>query len=169
MKRYFLLWVVAISFLIIGCTPRRAAVVPPPPDASEKRQEAIKAAERQDWDAAIRLSGEAIALDPKNRDAYWVRGLAHLKKKEHAKAEADCTQAIKLDEKYAAAYRERGLAYLGQQKYPEAIADFTAYLKLRPEDPEGFEWRALANSKSGNDAAASADLRQAEKLKAGKK
>ena len=153
-------WGASVCLFLIGCGGG---------NASAKRQQALDAVDRQDWDDAISLCTEAIRLDPKNVDGWWLRGLGHLKKKEHVKAEADCTEAIKLDGNYTAAYRERGLALLGQEKHPEAIADFTAYLRLRPDDAEVYGWRALAHSRNGDKAAASADLRNAEKLKGTKK
>jgi len=56
-----------------------------------------------------------------------------------------------------------------QGEYAKAIEDFTAFIRLRPKDPEGYEMRAVAFARVGNGAAADADLREAEKLKAGKK
>jgi tetratricopeptide (TPR) repeat protein len=138
-------------------------------NASEHRKKAIAAAQKLDWDTAIKECNEAIRLDPKDVNGWWVRGMAHLKKKELAKAEEDCSEALKLDAKFAPALRERGLAHLGQKKYKEAIADFTSFIELRANDPEGYRNRAQAHAGSGNNTAATADLDKAESLKKKKK
>ena len=46
---------------------------------------------KSDWDEVIKHSDEAIRLEADIADAYWVRGTAHLKKKDYANAIADCT------------------------------------------------------------------------------
>jgi hypothetical protein len=43
------------------------------------------------------------------------------------------------------------------------------FVEFRPGDPEGYESRALAHIRSGNEAEAKPDLEKADKLKAKKK
>jgi tetratricopeptide (TPR) repeat protein len=134
--------------------------------ASDLRRKASDASGRSDFDASIKFASEALKLEPDNVDALWMRGLARLKIKDYAKAEEDLTQAIKLDANYAPAYRERGSVFLAQGNYAAAVQDATAFLRLRPADEDGLRIRILAHDKSGNGAAAAADLRELEKVKA---
>ena len=54
---------------------------------------------------------EAIRLDPNNADAYTVRGVAYIQKKDYDRAIADCTEALRLNPNIADEYRKRGFAY----------------------------------------------------------
>jgi tetratricopeptide (TPR) repeat protein len=71
---------------------------------------------------------------------------------------------LRADTENAAHYLARGgsLAKLGQHAL--AIADFTRAFELRPSEGEALQRRAASLRALGKDAAAAADLRQAEKL-----
>jgi tetratricopeptide (TPR) repeat protein len=133
--------------------------------ASDLRLKAGEALGKTDFETAIKFAGEALELEPDNVDALWMRGLARLKIKDYAKAEADLNQAIKLDPKYGPAYRERASVFLAQEKYAAAIEDASAFLRMRPNDEDGLRIRILAYTKIGNHAAANADLREYDKVK----
>jgi tetratricopeptide (TPR) repeat protein len=166
MIRYLCLLIVALSLPVSGCSSKSSGGGSPGnKEASEKRLQANDAIGRSDWAGAIRLLDDAVKLEPGNVDGWWLRGLAHLKKKDYEKAEADCSEALKLDSNFAPAFRERGYARKNLKKYDAAVEDFTAYIKLRPEDPEGYEGRAVAYWDGGDKAKASADLRKAGHLK----
>ncbi|MGE3809738.1 MAG: tetratricopeptide repeat protein [Gemmataceae bacterium] len=158
LQRWLRIAMSAILLLPAGCGK-------PKQDGSAERQKALDAMGQSDWDTVIKHSDEAIRLEPGIADIFWVRGTAHLKKKDYAKAEADLNQALKLDAELTPVFRERGLTYLGQEKYDKAIDDFTVYIKKRPDDPEVYGYRALAHNKKGDTKAASADLRAMDKLK----
>ena len=83
-------------------------------------------------DQAIADYSQAIALDPKNADAYTGRGLALRDSSRLEQALADFNKAIDLDPKNANAFLGRGLTYQRQNQNPQAVADFEMYLKLAP-------------------------------------
>jgi tetratricopeptide (TPR) repeat protein len=151
-----------LFLLLPGCSERAKAEK----TASDLRSKANDALGKNDYESAIKFATQALELEPDHVDALWMRGLARLKTKDYAKAEEDLTQAIKLDAKYAPAYRERASVYLAQEKYAAAIEDATTFLQMRPGDEDGLRIRILANEKSGNHAAATADLRELDKIKA---
>ena len=136
--------------------------------ASDLRLKAGDALGRNDFESAIKFAGEALELEPQNVDALWMRGVARLKIKDYAKAEADLSEVIKLDPTYGPAYRDRASVFLAQEKYAAAIEDASTFLRMRPSDEDGLRIRILAYTKIGNHAAAKADLREYDKFK-GKK
>ncbi|HJZ57848.1 MAG TPA: tetratricopeptide repeat protein [Gemmataceae bacterium] len=133
--------------------------------AAEAAVKAIDALKAGDWDAAIKLSSEAIKLDPTVADRWWVRGNAYHGKKEYDAAIADFTEALKRDPKHAPSLRERGRSHARKGEHTKAIDDYTEYLKLRPDDPEVYELRAVSYDAIKDIPHRTADLRQAEKLR----
>ncbi|MFO0965644.1 MAG: tetratricopeptide repeat protein [Gemmataceae bacterium] len=134
--------------------------------ASAEVATAIDLTKMNDWDGAAKHCSAALELDADNTSAWWVRGLAHLKKKDFDKAIADCSEAIKRDPGMPAAHRERGKAYSLSGDQARAIADFDVYIRLRPDDSEGYEARALARNRAKDAAGTSADLLKAKELRA---
>jgi tetratricopeptide (TPR) repeat protein len=88
---------------------------------------------QRDFDGAIKEFTEAIKLDPKNAEAYNVRGVTYYYKKDYDRAIADYTEAIKLDPKFALAYYNRGNAYYNKEDYDRAIMDFTEAIRIKPD------------------------------------
>jgi tetratricopeptide (TPR) repeat protein len=154
--------------LTVFCLPGCGKPAGPEKAASDLRLKAGEALGKNDFETAIKFASEALELDPHNIDALWMRGLARLKVKDYARAEADLNQAIKLDPKYGPAYRERASVFLAQEKYAAAVEDASTFLRMRPNDADGLRIRILAYTKIGNHAAANADLREYDKVK-GKK
>lgn len=158
-------YLLLVTLCLLGCSKQADTVK----TASDLRLKANEALGKHDFDASITFASQALELEPNHVDALWMRGLARLKTKDYAKAEEDLTQAIKLDANYAPAYRERGSVFLAQGKYAAAIEDATTFLRMRPRDEDGLRIRILAYEKSGNQAAASADLRELDKIKVNKR
>ena len=90
--------------------------------ASQKLEEAQKNFYNHNYDEAIKLCDESIALEPTAR-AYCGRGGAYGVLKNFEQTIEDCTQAIKLDPNYAMAYNNRGAAYMNLNNYQQAMTD----------------------------------------------
>jgi tetratricopeptide (TPR) repeat protein len=102
-----------------------------------------------DYDEAIRLYTDAIALDPNEIRAYWHRSTAY-----HAKDDFDCEiadldQTIRLDPTDDIFYLLRGSAYGDKGDYDQAIADFEHTLKLDPDYEAAKEGLVEAQRKRG--------------------
>lgn len=102
-------------------------------DIKEQGNVAIKEGR---FDDAIALYTKAVEVDPCNTKLcavlYANRALAHNKKKDTAKALADCDKAIELDEKYVKAYLRRAEIQRNQRNFTEAISDYTQAQSLDP-------------------------------------
>lgn len=87
-------------------------------------QRGVEHNKKGEFDAAIRLYTEALALKPESAGLFFVRGRAYLQKDLHDKAIGDLTKAIQLKPDYDVAYNVRGLAYVGKNQKDQAKPDF---------------------------------------------
>ncbi len=75
------------------------------------------------YERAIADASDAIKLNGKNAQAYWVRGAAHAGRNDFDQAVADLTRAIQIDPKYAAAYSWRAAAWKAKGEDDRALYD----------------------------------------------
>ncbi|GHV59522.1 hypothetical protein FACS1894103_3060 [Campylobacterota bacterium] len=123
------------------------------------------AANRGDWQEAIRQFTQAIKIDPNNRDAYLLRGASYDEFGDRSKAIADYTQAIKIDPNVGAlAYYVRGNSYATLGDYSKAIADFTQAISINPSDAKTYNNRGVSYAKLRNFRQATQDARKACEL-----
>jgi lipoprotein NlpI len=97
-------------------------------------QRAKAAWEKKQPDEAIKFASKAIELDPKNGEAWLLRGVMYESLDKHTEAIADFDRTLKLDPKAADAYDHRGSEQFKLGKIKESIEDFDAYLKLKPKE-----------------------------------
>jgi lipoprotein NlpI len=110
-----------LTALLLMCLPVLACAGD---TADDLLQKAKAAWEKKQPDEAIKLAGKAIDLDPKNAEAYLLRGVMYEALDKHAEAIADFDQSLKLDPKAADAYEHRGSEQFKLGKIAESIADF---------------------------------------------
>jgi tetratricopeptide (TPR) repeat protein len=79
--------------------------------ADAKLLQAAQAGEHGDLSACIKTATEVVDHCPSHALAYTIRGTAHRKSGEYAKAIADLDRAIELNPKLADAYTQRAYAY----------------------------------------------------------
>jgi len=85
--------------------------------------------EQENYGIAAEHATEAIRLDPKNAEAYYLRGDLYYDDpavETYDKAIADYTRAIGLDDSKSKYYSSRGDAYYESGEYGKAIADYKA-------------------------------------------
>jgi tetratricopeptide (TPR) repeat protein len=117
-------------------------------------------------DKAIADETKAIALDPTDIEAHWLRAYAYrFRKKDLVKAVADYTAALGIDPEDSSARTGRADAYEELGRYAEAAADYDAWISQNPKGPFGYWARGRMNLILGKPAVAATDLAKALSLK----
>ncbi len=95
---------------------------------------------------AVADATKAIVLNPKNANAFNIRGLvkSSLGRKEQAESIADFDKAIELNPKFVKPYFNRGVRKADDSDYDGAIADFTKGLEFEPNNIAALERRSSA-------------------------
>ncbi len=97
-------------------------------------EQATSAATAQDFERAIRLYGQAIAVDPLHAEAYYKRGNALKNYGSLNAAILSYTQAIERKPDYAYAYCNRGVVQQALGLTVEALASYEHAIALEPFD-----------------------------------
>lgn len=85
---------------------------------------------RSDWDAALKETSAALALEPKNAGIIHKRGKIHLQRSDLPKAMDDFYKAISLNSGLKEAYFDRGRTYELQGDVKFAAEDYRAACRL---------------------------------------
>src|SRR5260370_32718453 len=93
-------------------------------DEDDNIQQGMQAMENKDYEKAISLFSQAIALNPEEPSSFVWRGIAYNGKKEYDKAITDFNKAIQLDPNNPHAFYNRGNTFRDKEQYDDAIADF---------------------------------------------
>jgi tetratricopeptide (TPR) repeat protein/membrane protease YdiL (CAAX protease family) len=107
--------------------------------------------------AALDALNKALALDPRNVDAYESRAPAYAQLGNRRAAIADYDEAVRLAPDHANAYLERGRLFLADKQPEKALADCTQFIRLRPGDSAGYALRAQVYRDMGRTKDAEAD------------
>lgn len=114
--------------------------------------------EQGDFDQAVLIYEQAMALDPNNAQAHSMCGLARAWQGDHRAAIADYNRALDLDPCQAATYMERGWAYQRLGDMEMALTDLDRAVTLNPDDPIIRLSRLKLHQALGNIETALADL-----------
>ncbi|KAF8914141.1 chaperone [Gymnopilus junonius] len=99
-------------------------------DVNALKDQGNKAFSAKDYDKAIDLFSQAIALDPKNHVLWSNRSAAKTGKKQYEAALADAEECIKVNPSWAKGYARKGAALHGARRYDDAIAAYEEGIKL---------------------------------------
>lgn len=103
--------------------------------------------EKNEYDAALRDCGQAIALDPNDAEAYRSRAsLYFFGTRDYDRAIADLDQAIRLEPGSGGKHLFRGMAHARKGDYDRAIEDLDRALQLNP-NLSGMATSELAEAK----------------------
>ena len=80
---------------------------------------------------AVVLATQAITMEPKNAQAYGVRGRIHAAYGKHAKALADFDKTLSLEPRAVGVFQHRGVENFKLGHFKKSIADFDRYLTSR--------------------------------------
>jgi len=132
--------------------------------SSAYTREALRALNLGDPDAALRNSARAIALDPKNADAYGLRAFAHAAAGHYDEALKDAVAALALDPSNTMAHNARAKALNKMGMYHEALAAADDAIRANPHNAYAYYMKAMALNGLGNRKEMLAALGQAAAL-----
>ncbi|KAM6495682.1 activator of Hsp70 and Hsp90 chaperone [Amanita muscaria] len=125
-------------------------------DANALKDQGNKAFVAKDYDNAIDLFSQALAIDPKNHVLWSNRSAARAGKKQWSDALADAEECIKINPSWGKGYVRKGAALHGARRYDEAIEAYEEGLKYENSQPlnKGLdEVRAAKAAQNSGDAA----------------
>jgi tetratricopeptide (TPR) repeat protein len=88
----------------------------------------------ENYDAARRSLGRALALSPRDARALYYRALLERRAGSSAAETADLREVVRQYPQSRDGRRELGIAYYRQHKYPEAVEQFEALLAIDSDD-----------------------------------
>ncbi len=97
-----------------------------------------------DWTNAFSLATEAIKVDPRDPQCYYVRGRFYALRREHARSVADFDQALALEPRAAEIYQLRGVEQFKLAHFQESVADFDKVIELTPKRAPYLWQRGIA-------------------------
>jgi len=98
--------------------------------ADALKDQGNKAFAAKEYDKAIDLFTQGLAIDPKNHVLYSNRSAAKAGKKDWAGALADAEECVKVNSSWSKGYARKGAALHGAKRYDEAIVAYEEGLKL---------------------------------------
>ncbi|MBQ1509792.1 MAG: tetratricopeptide repeat protein [Selenomonadaceae bacterium] len=112
--------------------------------AAQKNREGLELRYKGDYDGAIRLYRESIALDPKYASPWNNMGCVYDDLGNYDKAIECCRKAIELDPKDASPWSNMGVAYDNLGNYDKAIECYRKAIELDPDNKKYQENLAAA-------------------------
>jgi len=127
-------------------------------------QDGIEKANQKDFEGAIALFNEAIALNSDWADPYYQRGLAYFDSGKIHPAISDYSQALERDRYHSQAYYARALARISLKNLPGTLEDINWVIQLKPDFAAAYQLRGTVERKRGNLQSAIANFKQAAHL-----
>lgn len=106
--------------------------------------EARLAFERGESQQALEVADSAVANDPKNPRAVFVRGLFYEALNDHRRAIDDFDRTLKLNPRHADAYDHRGSEAFKLGRIDDSIADFDRAIEIDPARQRGHWKRGIS-------------------------
>ncbi|MBI5200955.1 MAG: protein kinase [Elusimicrobia bacterium] len=117
-----------------------------------------------DQAGALADADKAIAADPRNAEAWYLRAQANNANGEYEKAAADASAALKIAPGHALAFGARAKAQHGLGRYQAAVDDANEAIRLDPTNAYAFATRARAFEKLGDFASMLSSFQQAARI-----
>lgn len=121
------------AMIIAICAALALAAAGAGQTSSELVKQAAAALSKSETNKALALLDKAIAANPHNADAHFLRGSVHSALRQHQKAVEDYSKVIELEPQFAEPYQRRGVEFFKLGKFAESIQDFDAYIAKKPD------------------------------------
>jgi lipoprotein NlpI len=129
-----------LALFIVVISPFAAAAE----DAKELLDQARAAYQKRDYDAALKLTEQALQVSPGDAEGHFLRGNILMVQRKFEPAVATFTETLKWAPRFAPAHEQRGTAYFKLGKIKESVADYDEQIKLKPEAGPAHWRRGLA-------------------------
>ena len=106
-------------------------------DADKYANQIISAFEAQNYDEAMRLTDEALAINPKDAALYYYKGLTYIAMNNYASATAPLYKSIDLDKTNTLAYFYLALSFDKLSEPENALSYYKKFIQLLPKDELG--------------------------------
>ncbi|MBX9689111.1 MAG: tetratricopeptide repeat protein [Candidatus Obscuribacterales bacterium] len=112
--------------------------------------------------AVLNAQNAALAVNPKNKNALYMRGYLFGIIGCTSSAIGDLSKAIELDPNFAAAYTERGICYMDLKNYDRAKVDLERAMRLAPDSGDARFAHGKLMLEQEKPSIASADFRSCQ-------
>lgn len=106
-------------------------------DADKYTNQIISAFEAQNYDEAMRLTDEALAINPKDAALYYYKGLTYIAMNNYASATAPLYKSIDIDKTNTLAYFYLALSFDNLSEPENALTYYKKFIQLLPKDELG--------------------------------
>ena len=130
-------------------------------DDSQRYNQGLEKMRQGDYQGAIKIFNQAIAINPYLAEAYCQRGLAYFDLGQIHEAISNYTQALQLNPDSSVAYYSRALARLKLKNLPGSLEDINQTLRLNEKDAAAYQLRGIIHRKMGAVNAAIGDFKKA--------
>jgi len=120
--------------------------MPIPPEAAELANQANSVFVDEDYDNALDLYSQAVAVAPACADLYVARAQVHLKKDDFTSAFIDANKAIELEPSNSKAYFRKGVACFSMEEYSTAKVAFEKGFEFDPKNAQFKTWIRKCNA-----------------------
>ncbi|KAG6899381.1 hypothetical protein C0993_010680 [Termitomyces sp. T159_Od127] len=121
-------------------------------EANTLKDQGNKAFAAKEWDKAIDLFSQAIAIDSTNHVLFSNRSAAKAGKKDWDGALADAEETVKLNPTWGKGWARKGAALHGAKKYDEAIAAYQSGLAVEDSPALRKGLQEVQDAKASDDA-----------------
>jgi len=132
--------------------------------AEERIREAWSLRRRGDIEGSLEAFERALALSPKNPEAYYQRAFSHLEAGSLEEAFEDLNAALALGSDRVDVYARAARALTEHERWDESVACWTKAIEANPEDALARKERARAHDSRGDRVRAIEDLADACRL-----
>lgn len=132
--------------------------------ADEKFNQGYSFYKSEKYEAAIEAYSEAIAINPKEEEYYYHRGVCRSLVDDNLTAIVDFTVALDLDPEFAEAYFERAYSYYLTGRDSLAITDYDKAISLYENYAQAYFNRGTVKYGVGDETGACADWKKARSL-----